>query len=379
MARKKTVTTIEEAEEGAEMTLETGDLPVTRSTEETEDIDAMEYLLSLGGEDGVRYRVDRMPSRDRPGERIAFCNNYSRETLNLETIRDTFGGGTFRVTAYSAGSRYAGSKTVNIAELPKGPAPLVQQGPDLAALVSAVKGSGGSDPAMMGMFLQMMKSQGDMITAMVSRPPPAPPPGPTVQEIILMMREMNKDGGKEDTGAVSLLLKGIELGKEFAGGGGGETGLMDVAGKGLEMLRPLIERQASQPAAEPARPALAPPAAPARPNNQPAPAAPQPETDPMLRQLNWLRNQMPFLLQVAVKGADPAVYAQVLLDNLPDWFNDDDLLAQLRSPGAIDNLIMLDSRVGAYRAWFESLRTEIIAAFAEEGGEAPEESGELGT
>jgi len=350
MARKKVVTTEEiELPTANERVIE--DEPLT--PDQLAEFDAVEYLLSLGGDDGVRYRVDKLPSRERPGERPAFCMNYNRDSLSLDTIRDTFGGGSYQITAYAAGSKYAGQKRVTIAELPKSmQTPAAGPSVDLAAVLQAAKGDNSSNAIM----LQLIKSQSDMLTAILARPPPATAPAPTIMEMLAMMREMNRDTPKTgEDGAVKLLLQGIELGKEFAGGAGGDDSLLGVASKGIDMLKPLIEREAQNP--RPAQvgqvtPRLAAPA--------PGAAAPSPENDPMLRQLNWLRQQTVVLCHHAARGKSPELYAEVLLDNLPDFLTADELLARLKEPNAIVQLAQINADVSKYAPWFEELRKAII-------------------
>ncbi len=336
------------------------------SPEDLEQLDVVEYLLSLGGDDGARYRVDRLPTK--PGERQAFCNNYSREALSLDAIRETFGGGTYRITAYGQGSRYVGSRTVTIADLPKSAQPAQNPlgGLDLTALARELRGGGGPDNSMT-MMTEMMRQNSELLRAIITRPEPKQS-GPTTLEILQMIREMNSVAPKSNEGsAVELLLKGIELGKEFSGSGGGEDSMLGLAGKGIEMLKPLIERGATPaaPAAPAApRPALAAPAV------QPAVQSTT-ENDPMIRQLNWLRTQTQALCVQASRGKSPELYAEVLLDNLPSFISVDDLLMRLKEPNAVAQLAQLNSDVAKYAPWFEELRKYVIEFLSPEDTDMP--------
>ena len=356
MARKKTVvrtvTTddLPEPERPAD-----DDEPMPLTPDEEVEVDAIEHLLSLGGDSGARYRVDKLASK--PGERDAYCMDYTRDNLSLESIREVFGGGTYKITTYGPGSRYirGGQCRVTIAELPKSAqsAQPVTPSADLAAILAAAKGDNSSLALMMKMFEQ----QGAMLTALLSRPPVAPT-GPTTLEILQMIREMNQAAPKSgESGAVDLLLRGIELGKEFAGGG--DESMLGLAGKGIDMLRPLIERGAQPASAQPA--ARSGPAQASLPAPEPA-AKTQPatETDPMLRQLNWLRQQTVMLCHQAARGKNPELYAEVLLDNLPDFVTQDDLRERLKDPGAVAQLAQLNADVAKYAPWFEELRKSIL-------------------
>lgn len=98
----------------------------------------------------------------------------------------------------------------------------------------------------------------------------------------------------------------------------------------------------------------------------------------MLRQLNWLRNQTVALCDRAARGKSPELYAEVLLDNLPDYITPGDLLARLQAPDAIDQLGQVNADVLKYRPWFEELRKAIVEFLQPENdGAAPaEDAGE---
>ena len=103
-----------------------------------------------------------------------------------------------------------------------------------------------------------------------------------------------------------------------------------------------------------------------------APPAPSQEEQPVLQKLQFVRAQINALLVQAARDRDPELYAAVMLDNLPDFITEDEILERFSAPDAIDTLIGLDSRVGQYRQWFEEFRRAVIAGFdTEEGETAP--------
>lgn len=360
MARKKIITTTVTKEEPAPDAVELEPNPEPLTQDEVAEIDGVDYLLSLGGDDVVRYRVDKLPSK--PGDREAFCLNYSRTDLSLDAIRESFGGGTYKITVYNARSQYMGQKRVTIAELPRSSHPAALAGPsaDLAAVLVAAKG----DNSGLMMIMEVFKQQSAMIAALLSKPAPVVPPPPSIMEMIAVMREMNRDQPKSsEESAVSMLLKGIELGKEFTGGG---ESMLGIAGKGLDMLRPLIERDATAPrgAAPAQRQAL--PASTAGAAAQPAPAAPTTENDAMLKQLSWLRDQTRALCHQAARGRSPDLYAEVLIDNLPDFITPADLLARVRDPASVQQLAQLNADVLKYQPWFEEFRKAVVGFLTDE-------------
>jgi hypothetical protein len=361
--RTKVVTT--EVEEGGG-----NDEILPQAGEDSAEVDAITTLLALDDSDGIRYRVHRQPSK--PGERIALCQDYSRDELSFETIRATFGGGTYRITALNAQNQYVSSKQIAIAELPKAPGQSSAPNTDLAAILQAAKGDNSGNE----LLLALIKSQGDMMTALLTRPPPPPPPaGPSVMEIIQMIQAMKEDKPTAvDSGdSVKLLLQGLELGRTL---GGGESG--DIWSKGLDMLPTLLEKAAQQPQ---------PSVVPINPNPQPriappattAPQAPQVETDPMLMKLNWLKRQTQNLVVQARRGKDPGLYAEVMLDNLPDYITAEEIFERLNAPDAIAQLSQLNPDIVPYAEWFERFRKAVIEFLSpdadETGGDVP--SGDL--
>ena len=149
------------------------------------------------------------------------------------------------------------------------------------------------------------------------------------------------------------------VGKTLAGGG--DESLLGVASKGLDMLGPMIAAQASAPKPAPVAPAPAP----RQVIQQPPAPTPVPE-DPMLQQLFWLRNQVGALIRQAAKGGDPALYADVFMDNLPDFLTPEAVFEQMTAPDAVTRLVQLDSRVQHYLPWFEKFREAVLAQFEDD-------------
>lgn len=80
----------------------------------------------------------------------------------------------------------------------------------------------------------------------------------------------------------------------------------------------------------------------------------------MLKQLNWLRQQTMTLCHYAARGKNPELYAEVMLDNLPDFITEADLLARLKEPNAIAQLSQVNTEILKYRPWFEEFRKAMV-------------------
>jgi hypothetical protein len=338
--------------------------------------DELADLLGVD-DDGTKYTVHKQPQK--PGERIAYCMTYTKSDLSLDTIRATFGGGTYRITGRDSKNQYVQSKLVTLFDMPKVPnAAGSGANADLAAVLAAAK-AGGND--MMPLIMEMIRSQGAqtaaMLTAMATNKPVAPS-GPTFMEIMALMKEMNHKPDGESP--VKMLLEGLALGQKLSGGGG-EVGMLDVAKQGLEMLSPLIARDAATPRPNgnprpmPQQPR---PNAPVQPVNGAAPqlpAAPAPSStpvpevpNPMFQKLNWLKALTANLVVHAVKEHDPETYAEVVLDNLPPFITEDEILERLSPDNSVALLATLNPDVAKYPVWFEEFRQAVIRFLTEEDG-----------
>lgn len=357
----------------------------TADLEEGEDegqqeLDAIAELRGMGASTDYRYSVSRVSSK--PGEQQGYCATYSAGDLSLDAIRENFGGGKYRIRVTDSSGKYITLRTVDIVALPKPlNAPAAQApGMDMSGMAEVIAAlrpnappAAGSDNTMQ-LMLAMIKNQGDLLQAMLTRPAPE---GPKITDILAIIKE-NQPRRDPEESAVSLLLKGLELGRGL--GEKAETGMLDVARDGLDILGNLIARDRGQPpAAVPAGARVALPAPSATTTAAPARPA-QPSGDPMMRKLQWLRAQLASLILQAARDKDPELYATVMLDNLPDFFTDEEILARLQAPDAVSQLSMLDPRVSQHAAWFEEFRKHCVTILTEEEepeihGGAPSDAG----
>lgn len=376
---RKTVKTVtEETTEPEGEELQVQELPEPEPDEET---DVLGELVGLTGEGDITFTVNR--TEGKPGQPKGYCRTYSRAELSLDAIREEFGGGKYQIIGRNSARQYVGSRRIEIVDLPKpkDATPGNSQLAEIAALIN----QGKPQMDIGAMMIAMMQSQAETFKAIMSKPAPVAPAGPTVMEIIAMIKAMKDDAPKDSSDPVKLLLQGLELGQKL---GGGETGMMDLAAQGLGLLQPLIEKQASAPPAQPARPRIEARVTPIPAHAGPPPAAepipahtgPAPTTqpltgDPMLRQLQWLNAMLRVQLNNAARQKDPELYAEVMLDNLPDFITEDELMARLNQPDAIDQLAQLNPDVLKFRPWFEQFRQACIELLTPEADEPGEDEG----
>jgi hypothetical protein len=341
MARKKVVTTREELD-GADT-----EIPVAAPVEEAAD-----DLFSFEGlNEGGKYRVHKMPTK--PGEGNAYCQDYTKDELSLDAIRSSWGGGKFRITAFDEKNQLAGSKQITIAELPR---------PVRETLPAAVVTSQSGDAAQL-MLMEFIKGQNQMVAALLSRETAAPVPGPSVMEILALIKGLAPEKGSDP---VEMLLKGLTLGKEL-GGGSGETNVLDLAGKGFDALRPLIAAQALKAQAAPAPkvtqapPRIAPPApvTPPEPAKAPVTEEEQKQMD-IVKRLQWMKEVAQRMVVRARQDKDTELYAELFLDNLPDFITEEEVRERFSDPAAVAMLAQLEPEVASYPVWFESFRQAVL-------------------
>jgi hypothetical protein len=351
------------ANAGGELELDGESGPEGASLEERDALDKLRELS--GGNSLAKFEVRRVL----PSAYAGYCTTLAAEEMTMERLQEELGPGTYAIRVRLPGGTFAGSDRVQIADLPKH-----RQPPPQAAqpVVSQAPAAGGGE---LGAVLAAMQRSTDaqismltgLVQSLINRPAPEAPaasdPLAVIEKLAPFLKPEKSDGGAD---AVKMLLQGIELGKDL-GGGGGEAGFADVFMKGLDTIKTVA---ATQPQPRPAARRVAAQETP--PNNQPAAVAvPQPkrEVNPMLRIIQWIKNQTVMLCHQAARQKDPGLYAELFLDNLPDGLTQEMIHERMQKPDAIEDLAAINPDVLKYREWFEAFRDEVIDLL-----EAPEET-----
>lgn len=338
-----------------------------------EQVDPSDDLQAMMGELAGASSSSISVYRSNKGQQLAYVFKCTPDAFSLDTLRDKYNGGEFRLFITRNGVLWK-NKTVYVEpkQTTGGDAP-----PTQAAELAAVMREG---------FAKQAEMMAATLRALASAPTP-PPPAPLLKgadipailtalpALIGMLRPPpappapSLDANK----SIDLILKGIELAREVKaeGGGEGEPSMLGILRDLIKspMLAQAAAAMATQPA--PAAPRLPQPAAPRPPQPQvtipqPPPPPAQPsfasETPPPMMQ-NMLTQYLGLLCVKAAEGSDPSLYADLVLDSL-----DADTLQQLlsRPPSAVDALIADHPPVAQHREWFEQLVAIIAEALAPE-------------
>jgi hypothetical protein len=169
------------------------------------------------------------------------------------------------------------------------------------------------------------------------------------------------------TAHVDLILKGIELARELRddAAAGSEDGIL---GAFRELLRsPLLARALDERAPPTPRKRLPAPARPASEAPQVSPNPPAAASALDAIPPAKMRQYLSALVSYAERDSDPALYAELALDNVPE----DVLRALVDRADALEGAIALEPAVGSHREWFAQLLTAVRAALVDELEEPP--------
>ena len=275
----------------------------------------------------------------------------------MERLRDEYDGGKFHIQIYRNKKRYKRLQ-VNV-EVPKKVAVAALVKNDLAEVFKEMGRQQQEN-------FNMLK---DTVLQMVGKPSTsAPSQIETMTLMIGLMKSMKDFASPQIPQAPAfdpekmfdMFLKGMEMGRES--GGGGETGLMDIA---KELIKSPLLGQLAHAATTtqqlPPNMRLAKPAAVALTDNpvkEPVRSTPNPQA-PKGDNVNnpVLKHYLNMLIQKAEKDSDPVLYAEFILDNVPQSMVEENIMRE----DLIEYLSSIDSRVSSHKEWFMELSDHIIS------------------
>lgn len=308
-----------------------------------------EMLASLQGATSSRITVYRVV-KNQP-------QSYVFETdpagFSLDDLRDKYNGGEFRLYVSKDGRLF---KNMRVVVEPK-------QMPHLAEHMAPANGMSDVLAVMRDGFAAQAAALREAMAA--ARPAPSPFSMNDIPAIITSiagavtaLRPAVAPAPAESTSkAIDMFMQGLQLARELRDDSAPADN--SIGGMLRDVLKSPIVAAAVQSAAQvPAQPQPArlpnPVAAqPSAPVSHAKPAATQPTPQPENQVLAYY---LGMLVGKAKAGSDPSLYAELVLDNLPD----EQLMPMLqRGDALIDDLIAIHAPVAEHREWFIKLLAEI--------------------
>lgn len=342
MPRRKTVTTVEEVAAANE----TKEAPPDEAIAQNER-DALAALMQeLSGVSSARVTVYRA-TRNQPQAYMFAC---SPEAFSLDDLRDKYNGGEFRIYISRDGKPW---KNMRVTVEPKVQSAAPEAPSPISELAAAMREG----------FAQQAELLREALAARANVGPPAIDLNLLIQSLPQMLQAFRAvaappESPPAESKAIDMLLKGIELAKELRSEASDDGSLLSVV---RDLIKsPLLARAIEASASVPPPASMPPPVISAAPK-APSPTTPQvsafsPPTGEA--SMNQLTQYLALLCKKAATGSDPTLYADLILDNVPEF-----MIRSLldRKPTAIDALIADYPPVAQHRAFFD----ELIAALRE--------------
>jgi len=298
------------------------------------DTDIQEALRSVpGGISTVKlYRI--LPQGGRP----KFLTEMSPDMFSEASVQDTYGGGIYKIRARKNDGKW-GWNTFEIEGAPKRLAPIEYDEEEedtqpVQPVQQPTQQAPQYDPFMLMQMMQKAQEQGE-------------------QRILKMMEFMRPQQQSPDvTKQVFEIVE--KIAPMMSGGeGGGSNWIMALSQFKEPILKIVdtIQVALTRPAAVPVQ---NPPSAPVQQSlNQPK------AEDDMIGLL--IRQALPVLINGATKNADPALYADMILDQVPETAYPK--LAQwLGSPNCLEDLCKIEPGIRFQQEWWASLRETLAGA-----------------
>lgn len=320
-----------------------------------------EAVAEFGGEPDENISVKIYKVNAEGKGTLDWCFNAVLSELPVsDRIRDKFGAGKFEIRVYS-GAKIRRRLPFTIAEQIAQPE---RKNEDTNIMVGALE--------KLGLMVFKMNEQMQQRIDQLNPAPTAPVLDPIAMQqsmltSMLQMRQLFAPETKPDQGGLAFdaFIKGVEIMKDVGGGSGGgaETGLWDVL-KTMAQPDGLIGRLTDM--AQAADNRLTTPPQLIGPDGKPIPTV-QGATPPAVPMDNaermkvLVKMKVAELLECAKRGADPGLYAELILDRVGPQAARDFIAA----PDAMDKLIAINSDVTNHVEWFRAVGAHITDMLTE--------------
>jgi hypothetical protein len=297
------------------------------------------------------------------GRRAWLFDILPSELPVMDRIRDHYGDGTYEASVYKNGNLYR--KFQFDIERPKFPAQAVKEtgSSEISTVLAAIAEQNErqfqqlkelmltkqsvsvpvSDP------VNMMSAMLGAMVQMKNLMAPAPQPG--------------------SMGSMELFIKGIEVAKEM-NSGDRETNLLDVLNNIIKS--PIVEKAIESYSVVPQLPRaqaqekLPSPVSIVKPSQDKQPITSPEKGDQTVKVPDaFIKQYVNMLVERAMRGSDPDLYADFVLDNVPENI----IREHLANETIIEDLSKLDPRVLQHKEWFVSLRDSLLNALTDDSSD----------
>lgn len=280
----------------------------------------------------IQRRNDKNPSQ------WDHCVKISVSDFEIEGFKREFGGGVYRAYVRDTKNQLVKQLTFSI------------DARFLPQSFNAAPGPGAQAIALQEEAAENRKLLRDLLMALAGRPAPQSSGLDDAIKLLAVMRD-GSGAGASTRDLLAMFQQGMQLAGDrpsdaFGGVVSAASPLLNAIAKNLEVQ--VEERRQRMLGAGPARPADAPAAG--------VPAGPY----------AWLAKVQPYfgqLVQLAKLDKDPELYADVILDQLPEEFVPE-LEEAAKDPAFVSEVLNRVAEARMYRGWFEPflvrLRTQLL-------------------
>jgi hypothetical protein len=311
--------------------------------------------------------IEMMVLRRTKGRKTAFLfelDEYEDMPALLNKLRDEYGGGDFVIEGKRANGQWAFKQSLTV-EKPHKEEPKTEHNANgfeavlLAMQESAARASQETRDLMVTLQTQQMNAAQDNMKMIVEMMKVNSDNKETfsMKDMVETLVALKGLDPKEPDNPMDLFFKGMEMGKEVSNNP--DESVLQTAVKTLGA--PLAQmaqmtQQGGLPA--PASPSIEPTQESSLPGNTTETSQSTEQEPDMLAQF---QPYLQMLANAAVQGADPEVYANLLMDQLPK-----EVLAFIEEEQKYSQLFLIMPQLVPYRVWFDDCRALLLQFIAEE-------------
>lgn len=303
-----------------------------------DDVRSTEFVLKV-------YQV--LPNQ---GQLAWLFNCTPSELPILDRLRDDYNGGQFEIRIYK-NNRIFRRKTIIVkAPINKTPKPDDSLAKLMVDGFNRIVDKLQTIPQQQGMgnMPQIIYDPAKVLEAMAG-----------MMQGFQKMNMQNQPAPADPNSSIELFVKGAELASKFANnsGGGSESSMLDVLRDFLKspLLETMAEQQRANAQVRPTpRPRTANPTPPQYESSVKVETPAMPTEDQQMYQMKM--NYINMLLRKAQQDSSPELYAEYILDNVPEEI----VTEHFTGEGVIDEIIKMQPAASQYRHWFTQLRDALI-------------------